>query len=116
MLLHYRTIPATSAILGGNYLGVSEDLRVVPLVFDAGEDEFYFATDMEYDRPVAKDNLEVVFINNPDAIFTNAEVAELSPPETPEEEGADANADPVDVCESSTAAVTEQKHEADLTG
>ena len=76
MLLHYKTIPANLAGGHGNYIGVTEDLKVIPLVYDAGEGEFYLATDADFDAPVSTAGLEVAYLDNSDAIFTNAEIAD----------------------------------------
>lgn len=92
MLLHFRTTLAAAIevhnLRNGNYIGVTQELKVIPLVYDTTDEEFYVATDFDFDTPLDMTGIEVAYMNNQDAIYQQAEIEELIaiPAEEPEEE------------------------------
>lgn len=92
MLLHFKTKLATAIethnLQNGNYIGITQELKVIPLVYDTTDEEFYVATDFDFDTPVDMTGIEVAYMDNQNAIYQQAEIEELiaTSAEEPEED------------------------------
>ena len=89
MLLHYKTKPfnAAAAYPNGIFICITTALQILTVIHDAGEDEFYSESDAELNNPLDMEGAELALMNNPDAIFQQAEIEELiaTPVEEPED-------------------------------
>lgn len=79
MLLHYKTKPfnAAAAYPNGIFICITTALQILTVIHDAGEDEFYSESDAELNNPLDMEGAELALMNNPDAIFQQAEIEEL---------------------------------------